>query len=282
MRVLFTPYPSNAHLMPIVPMAWALQSAGHEVLITAHHSVVDTVAGYGLTPVSLGDTTGNEARIRDDAPTPRDPEIVLRYADLLGLPSPGLRATRVCRNKHLQRRYLPEHSPHSVLVDNAALCPSTSSGHVPTGSGPSTSSGRVTTGSGPSTGSGHVPTGSGHVTTGSGRVVDWSIFPAVVKPTGREASSGVQRIEDRAGLERYEVSNHARPGHECRHNLAYWDNRCWVGLGPGAETRVPMAFVVIGGVLMSTILTLFVVPCFYLVFSHLERKPKLQEEPVVV
>ena len=37
-------------------------------------------------------------------------------ADLLGLPGPGLRAARVCRDKFLQRRYLAELSPASVLV----------------------------------------------------------------------------------------------------------------------------------------------------------------------
>ncbi len=37
-------------------------------------------------------------------------------ADLLGLPFPGLRATRVCRNKHLQRRFLERWSPHSQLI----------------------------------------------------------------------------------------------------------------------------------------------------------------------
>lgn len=37
-------------------------------------------------------------------------------ADALGLPSPGLRATRTCRSKYLQRWYLPEFSPMSVLI----------------------------------------------------------------------------------------------------------------------------------------------------------------------
>jgi hypothetical protein len=37
-------------------------------------------------------------------------------ADMLGLPSPGLRASRACRSKYLQRGYLPELSPPSVLV----------------------------------------------------------------------------------------------------------------------------------------------------------------------
>ncbi|HTL71555.1 MAG TPA: efflux RND transporter permease subunit [Candidatus Eisenbacteria bacterium] len=46
-----------------------------------------------------------------------------------------------------------------------------------------------------------------------------------------------------------------------------------LALGPGAETRVPMAMAVIGGVLVSTILTLVVVPCAYLLFSKVERPP---------
>src|SRR5262249_31353345 len=41
-------------------------------------------------------------------------------------------------------------------------------------------------------------------------------------------------------------------------------------LGPGAETRVPMALVIIGGVAVSTLLTLFVVPCAYSLMAGLE------------
>jgi len=37
-----------------------------------------------------------------------------------------------------------------------------------------------------------------------------------------------------AGLARYEISNYARPGRECRHNLTYWRNEPWLGLGAGA------------------------------------------------
>jgi len=44
-----------------------------------------------------------------------------------------------------------------------------------------------------------------------------------------------------------------------------------LAIGPGSEVMVPMAVAVIGGVLLSTILTLFVVPCAYEVFSKLER-----------
>lgn len=40
-----------------------------------------------------------------------------------------------------------------------------------------------------------------------------------------------------ASLPAYEVSNHARPGEESRHNLAYWRYRDYVGVGPGAHGR---------------------------------------------
>lgn len=40
-----------------------------------------------------------------------------------------------------------------------------------------------------------------------------------------------------AGYQQYEISNWARPGHECRHNLAYWRNGWWLGLGPGAHSH---------------------------------------------
>ena len=45
-----------------------------------------------------------------------------------------------------------------------------------------------------------------------------------------------------------------------------------LAMGPGAETRIPMAITVIGGVIVSTLLTLFVVPCAYSLFSRIERK----------
>lgn len=40
-----------------------------------------------------------------------------------------------------------------------------------------------------------------------------------------------------AGLEWYEISNWARPGYESRHNLGYWHNVDWAGLGPGAHSH---------------------------------------------
>ena len=44
-----------------------------------------------------------------------------------------------------------------------------------------------------------------------------------------------------------------------------------LALGPGAETRIPMAVAVIGGVIFSTFLTLFVVPCAYTLLAKLEK-----------
>ncbi len=41
-----------------------------------------------------------------------------------------------------------------------------------------------------------------------------------------------------AGLEWYEVSNWARPGAECRHNVGYWRGADWWGFGPGAHSHV--------------------------------------------
>jgi oxygen-independent coproporphyrinogen-3 oxidase len=41
-----------------------------------------------------------------------------------------------------------------------------------------------------------------------------------------------------AGLPAYEISNHARPGAESRHNLIYWRYGEYVGVGPGAHGRI--------------------------------------------
>ncbi len=47
----------------------------------------------------------------------------------------------------------------------------------------------------------------------------------------------VERLEG-AGLRQYEISNFARPGRECRHNLRYWRSEPWLGLGPAAHSLV--------------------------------------------
>jgi oxygen-independent coproporphyrinogen-3 oxidase len=45
----------------------------------------------------------------------------------------------------------------------------------------------------------------------------------------------------RAGLSRYEVSNAARPGMECRHNLVYWRQGAWLAAGPSAAGHAPVS-----------------------------------------
>lgn len=44
-----------------------------------------------------------------------------------------------------------------------------------------------------------------------------------------------------AGMPAYEISNHARPGEESRHNLTYWRYQDYVGVGPGAHGRLALA-----------------------------------------
>jgi putative oxygen-independent coproporphyrinogen III oxidase len=49
-----------------------------------------------------------------------------------------------------------------------------------------------------------------------------------------------QEVLESAGLPAYEVSNHARPGEESRHNLTYWRYGDYVGIGPGAHGRLTL------------------------------------------
>lgn len=50
-----------------------------------------------------------------------------------------------------------------------------------------------------------------------------------------------QEITAKHGLPVYEISNHARPGAECRHNLVYWRYGEYAGIGPGAHGRLVTA-----------------------------------------
>ena len=50
-----------------------------------------------------------------------------------------------------------------------------------------------------------------------------------------------QEICDKHGMPPYEISNHAKPGAESRHNLIYWRYGDYVGIGPGAHGRVTQA-----------------------------------------
>ena len=56
--------------------------------------------------------------------------------------------------------------------------------------------------------------------------------------TARDLYDTTQEICDRTGLPAYEISNHAQPGAECRHNLVYWRAHEYAGIGPGAHGRL--------------------------------------------
>jgi len=61
------------------------------------------------------------------------------------------------------------------------------------------------------------------------------------EPLDSEASATLFELTQartaEAGLPAYEISNHARPGAESRHNLAYWRYQDYAGVGPGAHGR---------------------------------------------
>lgn len=63
-----------------------------------------------------------------------------------------------------------------------------------------------------------------------------------IQPVSEEVELAFFELAHRAlpeaGLAAYEVSNFARPGRECRHNLLYWENADYVGLGPSAVSGV--------------------------------------------
>lgn len=57
---------------------------------------------------------------------------------------------------------------------------------------------------------------------------------------GAELYEATRRVLDAAGLPAYEISNHAAPGAECRHNLVYWRYGEYVGVGAGAHGRLAL------------------------------------------
>ncbi len=63
----------------------------------------------------------------------------------------------------------------------------------------------------------------------------------------RDLYALTQDMMSAAGLPAYEVSNHARPGQESRHNLVYWRYGAYAGIGPGAHGRI-----VVDGVRQAT------------------------------
>lgn len=63
----------------------------------------------------------------------------------------------------------------------------------------------------------------------------------LIVPDGEQSAilyEATQEITTREGMPAYEVSNHARPGAESRHNLTYWRYGDYAGIGPGAHGRL--------------------------------------------
>ncbi len=63
----------------------------------------------------------------------------------------------------------------------------------------------------------------------------WSVSPD--DDAAEMYEQAMERL-DRAGYRQYEISNVAVPGFECRHNLKYWSDGEWIGVGPGAHSTV--------------------------------------------
>jgi len=67
---------------------------------------------------------------------------------------------------------------------------------------------------------------------------------ALVVPDDDAAAAlyeATQEITEAAGLYAYEISNHAKSGAECRHNLLYWRYGDYAGVGPGAHGRLTLS-----------------------------------------
>jgi oxygen-independent coproporphyrinogen-3 oxidase len=71
----------------------------------------------------------------------------------------------------------------------------------------------------------------------SARVRAGTLIPLPDEPAA-QLYEETQEIMERAGVPAYEISNHARPGRECRHNLLYWRYGNYLGVGPGAHGRI--------------------------------------------
>ena len=74
-------------------------------------------------------------------------------------------------------------------------------------------------------------------TTKMGRRIAAGTLP---KPDDDDEAAKYELADElftQAGLDWYEISNCARPGYESRHNLGYWRNVDWAGLGPGAHSH---------------------------------------------
>ena len=66
---------------------------------------------------------------------------------------------------------------------------------------------------------------------------------AADEDTGSQLFEITRELTADRGYPAYEISNHAKPGQECRHNLCYWRSEDYIGIGPGAHGRLSKHFV---------------------------------------
>ncbi|MEU9310346.1 nucleotide disphospho-sugar-binding domain-containing protein [Streptomyces sp. NPDC048256] len=114
MRILVAVAPLTAHLYPSIPLAWALQSAGHEVRVATNTGLVEQITAAGLTAVGLGE--------RDSSPAPITDEQLDRFTDALGFEA-GSDYDRLWRATRYYlvaayTRYHPDEEGRQELADN--------------------------------------------------------------------------------------------------------------------------------------------------------------------
>ncbi|MFG2296199.1 nucleotide disphospho-sugar-binding domain-containing protein [Streptomyces sp. NPDC048603] len=73
MRVLVISTPSPTHLMPLVPLAWALRAAGHEVTVLGQPDVLGVVRAAGLTATCVGEDFDGDAMLLRGLPADQRP-----------------------------------------------------------------------------------------------------------------------------------------------------------------------------------------------------------------
>lgn len=114
MRILIAVAPLTAHLYPSIPLAWALQSAGHEVRVASNTGLVEQITAAGLTAVGLGERTSPPPPITDGE--------LDRFSDALGFEAGSdsdqlWRATRYYMVAAC-KRYHPDEEGRQELADN--------------------------------------------------------------------------------------------------------------------------------------------------------------------
>lgn len=114
MRILIAVAPLTAHLYPSVPLAWALQSAGHEVRVASDTELAGQITATGLTALGLGEHTAQFASLTEaelDA-----------FSDALGFEA-GSYPDRLWRALRyylvaIFKRYHPDEEGRQELADN--------------------------------------------------------------------------------------------------------------------------------------------------------------------